>query len=129
MSVRRCRGASLVHGSSHRSVSHRADRRGRICQPTGRVLEQMIGATAAALTAWQQAIVAAVLVGVMLILELLRQQPRSPQEKPAKRPIQKPSVEGVGSAELHDPNSAQPTERSGNRKRRINKPAARNIGS
>ena len=43
--------------------------------PLGAVLEQMIGATAAALTAWQQAIVAAVfelcLVGVMVIYELL----------------------------------------------------------
>src|SRR5262249_27266019 len=41
----------------------------------GAVLEQMIGATAAALTAWQQAIVAGVfelcLVGVMVIYELL----------------------------------------------------------
>jgi hypothetical protein len=43
--------------------------------PLGAVLEQMIGATAAALTAWQQAIVAGVfelcLVGVMVIFELL----------------------------------------------------------
>ena len=43
--------------------------------PLGAVLEQMIGATAAALTAWQQAIVAGVfelcLVGVMVIYELL----------------------------------------------------------
>lgn len=43
--------------------------------PLGAVLEQMIGATATALTAWQQTIVAAVfefcLVGVMVIFELL----------------------------------------------------------
>jgi hypothetical protein len=43
--------------------------------PLGAVLEQMIGATAAALTAWQQAVVAAVfelcLVGVMVIYELV----------------------------------------------------------
>jgi hypothetical protein len=43
--------------------------------PLGSVLEQLIGATAAALTAWQQAIVAGVfelcLVGVMVIYELL----------------------------------------------------------
>src|SRR5215831_6618496 len=43
--------------------------------PLGAVLEQMIGATPAALTAWQQAIVAGVfelcLVGVMVIYELL----------------------------------------------------------
>ena len=46
--------------------------------PLGATLEQMIGATAAALTAWQQAIVAAVfelcLVGVMVIYELLGQE-------------------------------------------------------
>ena len=51
--------------------------------PLGATLEQMIGATAAALTAWQQAIVAAVfelcLVGVMVIYELLGN---------AKQPIQ-----------------------------------------
>jgi hypothetical protein len=43
--------------------------------PLGAALEQLIGATAAAVTAWQQAIVAAVfelcLVGVMVIYELL----------------------------------------------------------
>jgi hypothetical protein len=43
--------------------------------PLGAVLEQMIGATAVALAAWQQAVVAAVfelcLVGVMVIYELL----------------------------------------------------------
>jgi hypothetical protein len=46
--------------------------------PLGAVLEQLIGATAIVLTAWQQAIVAAVfelcLVGVMVIYELLSQQ-------------------------------------------------------
>ena len=49
--------------------------------PLGATLEQMIGATAAALTAWQQAIVAGVfelcLVGVMVIYELLG-QPKPP---------------------------------------------------
>jgi hypothetical protein len=44
-------------------------------QPAGAALAMMIGAGAAALTAWQQAIVAAVfelcLVGVMVIYELL----------------------------------------------------------
>jgi hypothetical protein len=43
--------------------------------PLGAVLEHMIGATAAALTVWQQAIVAVVfelcLVAVMVIYELL----------------------------------------------------------
>jgi hypothetical protein len=52
--------------------------------PLGATLEQMIGATAAALTAWQQAIVAGVfelcLVGVMVIYELLG-QPKPPAHR------------------------------------------------
>lgn len=52
--------------------------------PLGAALEQMIGATAAALTAWQQAIVAGVfelcLVGVMVIYELPG-QPKPPMQR------------------------------------------------
>jgi hypothetical protein len=54
--------------------------------PLGVVLEQMIGATAAALTAWQQAIVAGVfelcLVGVMIIYELLDHQGPASEARP-----------------------------------------------
>ena len=52
--------------------------------PLGSALEQMLGAAAARLTAWQQAIVAAVfelcLVGVMVIYELLG-HPKQPQQR------------------------------------------------
>ena len=61
--------------------------------PLGATLEQLIGATAAALTAWQQAIVAGVfelcLVGVMVIYELLGHAKQAPQKR----------VEGVQSQE------------------------------
>jgi hypothetical protein len=54
--------------------------------PLGSALEQMLGAAAATLTAWQQAIVAAVfelcLVGVMVIYELLGHE-----RKPIQRQI------------------------------------------
>jgi hypothetical protein len=59
--------------------------------PLGSALEQMLGAAAARLTAWQQAIVAAVfelcLVGVMVIYELLGH---------VKQPAQR-RIEGVQS--------------------------------
>ena len=64
--------------------------------PLGAVLEQMIGATAAALTAWQQAIVAGVfelcLVGVMVIYELLGHVKQPPQQR----------IEGVQSQKTPD---------------------------
>jgi hypothetical protein len=70
--------------------------------PLGAALEQMIGATAAALTAWQQAIVAGVfelcLVGVMVIFELLGH---------VKEPAQQ-RIEGVQSQKTPgDPYSAK----------------------
>jgi hypothetical protein len=60
--------------------------------PLGAVLEHMIGAMATALTAWQQAIVAAVfefcLVGVMVIFELLGHIPQAAQQDPTGTSIQ-----------------------------------------
>src|SRR5262249_4358164 len=57
--------------------------------PLGAVLEQMIGATPAALTAWQQAIVAGVfelcLVGVMVGYELLGHAKQLVQERAVDR--------------------------------------------
>src|SRR5436190_7638558 len=75
--------------------------------PLGAALEQMIGATAAALTAWQQAIVAGVfelcLVGVMVIFELLGH---------VKQPAQQ-RIEGVASRKALagvDPAKAPPQD-------------------
>ena len=74
--------------------------------PLGETLELLLGAAAAALTAWQQAVVAAVfelcLVGVMVIYELLGQVAGgrvTNQEKadPVDRqPDREPTPAGVG---------------------------------
>jgi hypothetical protein len=72
--------------------------------PLGAVLEQMIGATAAALTAWQQAIVAGVfelcLVGVMVIYELLGHQGWASEARPAEEPAYAPLTVAVGPNEV-----------------------------
>jgi hypothetical protein len=72
----------------------------------------MLGVTAAALTAWQQAIVAAVfelcLVGVMVIYELLGQTA--------------PQVEGQGKAQASD-NVAEPAPPVSNEPQRLPSPA------
>jgi hypothetical protein len=60
--------------------------------PLGTALETMLGATAASLTAWQSAIVAAVfelcLVGVMVIFEILGHT-RQPHPKESRQPSRK----------------------------------------
>jgi hypothetical protein len=80
--------------------------------PLGAVLEQMIGATAAALTAWQQAIVAGVfelcLVGVMVIYELLRHQRPASAARPAEEPAQAPVTVEVAPSEVRHPGSTRP---------------------
>ena len=79
--------------------------------PLGAVLEQMIGATAAALTAWQQAIIAGVfelcLVGVMVVYELLGLQGRAAEALPAEQPAHAvgPSVRDL------EPNRPAPARR------------------
>ncbi len=76
--------------------------------PLGAVLEQMLGATAAALTAWQQAIVAGVfelcLVGVMVIYELLGHAGLKVSAATAgKETAVEPSSTAVGSAPASAP--------------------------
>jgi len=77
--------------------------------PLGAVLEQMIGATAVALTAWQQAIVAGVfelcLVGVMVIYELLGHQRPASAAWPTKEPAQAPVTVEVALSEIRHPGS------------------------
>jgi hypothetical protein len=84
--------------------------------PLGAVLEQMIGATAAALTAWQQAIVAGVfelcLVGVMVIYELLGHQGPASEARPAKEPAPAPMTVAVGASEARrEPTRPAPVRR------------------
>jgi hypothetical protein len=78
--------------------------------PLGAALEQMIGATAAALTAWQQAIVAGVfelcLVGVMVIYELLGHTSWGPTKGEAKVVI------GADNSIAQAKHAAPPTRRS-----------------
>jgi hypothetical protein len=80
--------------------------------PLGAVLEQMIGATAVALTAWQQAIVAGVfelcLVGVMVIYELLGHQGPVSEPRPAEEPAQAPMPVAVAPSEVRHPGSSRP---------------------
>ena len=80
--------------------------------PLGAVLEQIIGATAAALTAWQQAIVAGVfelcLVGVMVIYELLGHQGRAAELRPTEEPAQVPMRVAVAPSEVPHSGSSRP---------------------
>jgi hypothetical protein len=77
--------------------------------PLGTVLEQMIGATAVALTAWQQAIVAGVfelcLVGVMVIYELLGHQCPESKARLTEEPTQAPMPVAVAPSEARQPGS------------------------
>ena len=79
--------------------------------PLGAVLEQMIGATAAALTAWQQAIVAGVfelcLVGVMVIYELLGHAKQPAQQRIEGVQSQK-TLAGVDPAKVPPPQEIKP---------------------
>jgi hypothetical protein len=81
--------------------------------PLGAVLEQIIGVAAAALTAWQQAIVAGVfelcLVGVMVIYELLGHQGTASVARSIKEPLQAAMTDVVGPSEPHNPGSTRRT--------------------
>ena len=80
--------------------------------PLGTVLEQMIGATAAALTAWQQAIVAGVfelcLMGVMVIYELLGHHRPASEAQPTENRAQAPITIAVAPNEASRPGSSRP---------------------
>ena len=76
--------------------------------PLGAALQSMLGETAAALTAWQQAIIAAVyelcLLGVMVIYELLG---HAPQQRIEGVRCQKP-LAGVDAAKVPPPQEIEP---------------------
>ncbi len=75
--------------------------------PLGAVLEQIVGATSIALTAWQQAIVAGVfelcLVGVMVIFELLGHGGLDPGQRTGDVPAEEHTINAVGSAQAQEP--------------------------
>src|SRR5262245_14647839 len=94
--------------------------------PLGTVLEQMIGATAAALTAWQQAIVAGVfelcLVGVMVIYELLGDTRLVPRQMP----LESPDTSSVSHAVWSTPDTPPPGH-SSPRPARTSRPRAAKV--
>ena len=79
--------------------------------PLGAALEQMLGAAAATLTAWQQAIVAAVfelcLVGVMVIYELLGHARQPAQEQIGDARSQK-ALGATDEARMNPPQEIKP---------------------